>query len=292
MINLLNASTDKLQLVTGAAATLHVIASWVDLNADGTGDPSMGRTPTAISTATTTDIVATPAASKVRNVKEITVYNYHATLTCDVTPRYNANATTFDFPKFSLAPGESLEYIEGIGWFKLATGVTPVPANFSVAAQVLTAATLTQLVGSSIAIPSGKLRIGTILRWKFDITKTAAGTASSAYHVRIGTANSTADTAVLTFTKIAGTAVVDTANIEIEVIIRGPLSTLCIAAGRFTMMHNLAATGHSTLPGAALSVVSSGFDATIANLFASISATTGASDAITIQTVDAEAQNL
>lgn len=125
MINLLNSSTDKLQLVTGAAATLHVVASWVDLNADGSGDPTPGRTGTAISTATTTDIVATPAASKVRNVKEITIYNYHATQSCDVNARYNANATPFDLPKFNLAPGESLEYIEGIGWFEIAAPTLP-----------------------------------------------------------------------------------------------------------------------------------------------------------------------
>lgn len=162
----------------------------------------------------------------------------------------------------------------------------------STSSQSLSAATLTQLTGSSLAVPSGKLRIGTYFRWMFDITKTAAGTASSAYHVRIGTNNTTSDTAILTFTKPAGTGVADTGIIIITAIVRGPLSASCIMTGNFQLTHNLSSTGHATIPCVGINVVSSSFDATVANLFVSLSATTGASDAITIQCLTAEAYSL
>lgn len=290
------ASTDALQVVSNAAATLDILASWVDLKADGSGDPSIGRTVTAITTATTTSIVAAPAATWVRNVKEITIRNKHVTLATDVTVVIDISATDYELIKVNLAAGETLEYIEGIGWFEIAALISPVAPNFSVAAQTPAAATLTQLAGSSIAVPSGKLRIGTIFRWRFDIVKTAAGTATSAYHVRVGVNNTTADAAILTFTKPLGTAVADNGIIQIDAVIRGPLSSACIMAGIFEMRHNLISTGHNTTRAHATPeisvVVSSGFDATVAGLFVSLSCTTGASDAITIQVMIAEALNL
>ena len=296
MIILTNAGTDKLQLITNAATTLDVHASWVDLASNGSGDPTPGRTNTAITTAATTDVVATPASSTVRNLKELLVRNKHASQSGDVTVVFNQNATQFELHKVTLAPGEAFEYIEGIGWFKLGTSNIPVAPNCSVAAQTPSATVLTQLSGSSLAVPAGKLRIGTILRWRFDITKTGAGTATSAYHVRIGTGNNTSDAAILTFTKPAGTAVIDTGVIDITCVVRGPLSASCILAGIFDMRHNLVSTGHNATRATAtpeiIIAVSSGFDATVANLFASLSCTTGASDAITTQVMVAEALNL
>lgn len=164
--------------------------------------------------------------------------------------------------------------------------------NFSTASQTPTAATLTKLTGSTITIPTWKMSIGTMFRWTFDITKTAAGTATSAYHVRVGTANSTSDAAILTFTKPIGTAAIDTGLIEIVAIVRGPLSASCVMTGTFRMTHNLSATGHATIPAVAINVVSSTFDATVANLFVNLTCTTGASDAITTQLMMAEALNL
>lgn len=117
MLNLVNATVDKLRLVTSAAATIDVHASWADLN--GT-TVTPGRTNTAITTATTTDIVATPAASTIRNVKTLHIRNKHASLATDVTVTYDANATVFELYKVNLAAGEMLEYVEGIGFFKVA----------------------------------------------------------------------------------------------------------------------------------------------------------------------------
>jgi hypothetical protein len=138
---------------------------------------------------------------------------------------------------------------------------------------------------------TGKFKIGTILRWRFNLTKTAAGTASSTFDVRIGTAGTTADTAVLTFTKPAGTAAADEGEVQIWVVSRGPLTASGIFAGNFTLIHNLAATGHAVIPVVAVNAVSSAFDVTTANLIAGLSVTSGAADAITIQQLRAEIDN-
>ena len=66
MLNLASTS-DVLRVVTGAAADIDVHSSWVDLNGT-TVTPGRTNTP-AITTATTTTIVGSPAASTVRSVR-------------------------------------------------------------------------------------------------------------------------------------------------------------------------------------------------------------------------------
>ena len=164
--------------------------------------------------------------------------------------------------------------------------------NFSTSAQAPTAATLTYLTGSALAIPSGKMQIGSMFRWKFNMTKTAAGVAASTIDIRIGTNGTTADTARLTFTKPAGTAVVDEAWCEVVMTVRGPLSASGIVVGTFNMTHNLQITGHAIIPCVVATVVSSAFDVTIASLIVGLTITTGAADAITIQHVQSEVINV
>src|SRR5262245_21720512 len=286
---LLVSTSDKIQVITGQAITTDVHASYVDF--DGSASVTPGRKNTAITTATTTDVVAAPGSGVYRNVKTLLIRNKHATSSVDVTVQHTDGTTTAELHKVTLAPQQALEYVEDVGFFVV--GTTPISLlNYSTAAQTPTAATLTQLTGSDIRVPVTKLRIGTMFRWTFDITKTGAGTAASSYFVRIGTTNTTSDAAILTFTKPAGTGVIDTGLITIHAVIRGPLSASCIMAGTFQMTHNLSATGHAVIPVVVQNVVSSAFDATVAGLFVSLRCTTGASDAITTQSMLAQAIGL
>jgi hypothetical protein len=164
--------------------------------------------------------------------------------------------------------------------------------NFSTASQAPAAASRTYLTGSAITMPSGKIQIGTCFRWRMSVTKTAAGVAASTFDICFGTAGTTADTARVSFTKPAGTAVVDEGFIEIMATCRGPLSSACIVAGNFRMIHNLAATGHLVISAAVVTTISAGFDVTGATLIAGVCVTSGAADAITFQQVQAEAWNL
>jgi hypothetical protein len=164
--------------------------------------------------------------------------------------------------------------------------------NFSVAAQAPAAATRTYLTGSALAMPTTKGQIGSMFRWRWNMTKTAAGVAASTIDVCVGVNGTTADTARLSFTKPAGTAVIDEAWCEIMATLRGPLSAAGILAGQFMLKHNLAATGHAVIPIVTQNVISAGFDVTTAGLIVGVCLTSGAADAITIQLMQAEAINL
>lgn len=164
--------------------------------------------------------------------------------------------------------------------------------NQSTAAQSPTAATLTYLTGSNIAVPVGKLRIGTRFQWRLDMTKTGAGTAARTFHIRCGTLGTTADAAIITITSALGTAVIDQAFATLDLTIRGPLSASCLARAAWRMDHQLAATGFMTVKTEVVPVTSGTFDATTANLIVGLSVTTGASEVITFEQLAVEAKNL
>lgn len=164
-------------------------------------------------------------------------------------------------------------------------------SNQNSAAQSINATTA-YVAGSSLAVPSSKLRVGTRLRWRFGITKTAAGsTVGCAFLVKFGTAGTGADTTQLTFTLGTPTAAADTALVEIECVVRS-IGAAGVVVGVLEMAHNLAATGFSTLPTEALVVTSAGFDTTVADLIAGISITTTAASVWSVEMVSAEAINV
>lgn len=135
------------------------------------------------------------------------------------------------------------------------------------------------LSGSGIAIPPGLVRVGSTYRLRFDMTKTAAGTATPIIQVRFGTNGTTADSARLTFTFAAGTAAVDSGLVEILAHWRVAGSS-AILAGVCRITHALAATGLTSTGAsgtAMLTAVSSAFDATVANSIIGVSFNGGAS---------------
>ena len=162
--------------------------------------------------------------------------------------------------------------------------------NNSVTSQSPTAAARTYITGSAITFPAGTMQVGTMLRWTFNLTKTAAGTATSTFDIAFGTAGTTADTARVSFTKPAGTAVADEGLVQIICIIR-TIGAAGVAVGQFHMTHNLAATGHAVIPCVDVNTVSAGFDMTAVTT-AGVCVTSGASDAITVEAVIAEAFNV
>jgi hypothetical protein len=164
--------------------------------------------------------------------------------------------------------------------------------NASVTDQTISATTA-YVTNSNLAVPVGKLRIKTVLRWRIMVTKTAAGsTAGCAVLVKLGTLGTTGDATILTFTFGTPTGVVDAAVIDVEVIIRGPLSASCIATGVARLTHQLDATGFSTLHTEVKQVTSGTFDATTAALIAGLAITTTSLSVWTVTGVTAEAKYL
>jgi hypothetical protein len=103
----------------------------------------------------------------------------------------------------------------------------------------------TYLAGSTITAPAaGAWQVGTILKWQFDLVKTAAGVAALVITVRLGTLGTTGDAAIYTFTFGAGTAAVDTGIFDITVEFRSiGAGTAAVVAGKAECRHHLAATG-------------------------------------------------
>lgn len=110
---LLTSTSDKLRLTTGQARNVDVHASWLD-NAAGTVTP--GRTNSAITTATTTDIVAAPASSVQRNVKYLNIRNRDASNTIDLTVIHTDGTNAMELFKVTLNAQEELIFVEGLGW--------------------------------------------------------------------------------------------------------------------------------------------------------------------------------
>lgn len=88
--------------------------------------------------------------------------------------------------------------------------------NASTATQSPTAGTDTYLTGSLITIPvAGDWVVGETYHIVISVSKTAAGTTSATYSLRMGTAGTTADTAFFTSSFGAQTAVVDAGTVEL-----------------------------------------------------------------------------
>jgi len=277
---LLVATTDKLQLATSAAVAVDVHASFMD-HTLSTDNFEGGKQNTAIASIATTDIVAAPASGVTRNVKTLHIRNKDATTSVDVTVVYDQNATDFELHKVNLKAGESLEYIEGIGFFTLASATAPLTSNASTSDQVASAAD-TYITGSSLTVVN-RLKVGTMFFLDFTMTKTAAGTATPITSVRFGTAGTTADTARLTFTGDAQTAAADTGTIRIVLVVRGPIGASCVVHGNYIMQHELATTGFDNAEDNILQVTSAAFDVTVAGLIMGVSINPGASGVWTFQ---------
>lgn len=150
----------------------------------------------------------------------------------------------------------------------------------------------TYLTGSALVI-GGRLQAGTILQWRFTMTKTAAGTATPVFSVRFGTLGTTGDTARLTYTGVAQTAVsTDTGWVDIQVVVRSVSATGTVT-GAFIMQHFNTTTGLQNKAQAQIFSTTSGtFDNTSGSLIAGVSCNPGASGVWTFRHVSGMALNL
>ena len=147
---LLVSTSDKIQIVTGEAVTVDVHASYVDYSGSGV---TPGRANTAISAATTTDVVAAPGASTQRNVKALLIRNKHASSSVAVTVQHTDGTTTAELYKATLMPGETLQFLDGVGFFTV-SGSTPQQTFKALAGdQSNSTATPTEVTG--LTVPAG-----------------------------------------------------------------------------------------------------------------------------------------
>jgi len=103
----------SLELLTSAAISTDYVCSWAD-HTTTTFVP--GQSDGNIATATTTTIIAAPAANEQRQVKACTIWNRSTTTAQTITFKYDVNTTERFIYSATLQPGESTYYSETRGF--------------------------------------------------------------------------------------------------------------------------------------------------------------------------------
>jgi len=276
-------TTDKFQITTSSTSSVAVHATFADNNA-GTITP--GKQNTAISSAATTDVVAAPGASTYRTVQLLVAMNNGGAANT-LSFIFNANGTSYTIFTTTLNPGEAMQYVEGAGFSKYPSTLTPL-VNASTSDQS-PATSETYITGSNIAIPSNRpIQVGTSVEWEVIASKTAASTAAGVFTIKFGTNGSTADTSVLALTMGAQTAASDQGYFLIIANFRGPIGASCILRGSLAVQHLTGTTtGFVNVASPVYTGTSSGFNCTTANSIVGLSCTPGSSAVWTIQSVRA-----
>lgn len=170
--------------------------------------------------------------------------------------------------------------------------------NYAVSAQAPVASTETVVSGSQIVLPAGGLKVGTRLRWKLAVVKTAAGTGASTFKIKsntsivvaVGTTGGAATMASLVAP--TETAAIDEGVYVIEAVITAVSAAAGTLTAELALTHALSATGLANGTGAVVAVAATTIDTSNDVLSVGLSITTGASEALTIHYCTAEAEGL
>jgi hypothetical protein len=102
----LEGATDSLEVVTSAAGAVDYHATWANVTATALTTPGTGNG--SITTATTTTVIAAPAASNWRYLRSLRLYNASNTVANTVTVRVNRSGNARVLCRATLAARESL----------------------------------------------------------------------------------------------------------------------------------------------------------------------------------------
>ncbi len=239
----LEGSTDALEVVTSSTATLdyRVSASNVTATALTTPVTSTGT----ISSATTTTVLAAPAASNWRYVRLVTLSNVHASTSQDVTVQVDRSATDRRHCKVTLAAGERLEVLDGVctaydtqGRAKtsvqnagqVANTLNVVVLSTDQANSNAVANTIEDVTGLSFAVTSGET-----YWWRCTIAYTSAATTTGSRWTMSGPT-----TTLLNYTsKYTLTATTETTNYATAYAIPAASNATSLTAGNVAVIEGV-----------------------------------------------------
>jgi hypothetical protein len=144
--------------------------------------------------------------------------------------------------------------------------------------QSFTASSANLIQGTSIQIPTNGLYVGSRFRWNIGVRKTAAGVATWTLAVKFGTANTTADTAIASWTSGTNTALADSASfvLDLEILSIGSgTAATCKAYAQYVNAQGTTATGLGSLGPA--QTTATPFNSTLATPWLHVDITPGAS---------------
>ena len=167
--------------------------------------------------------------------------------------------------------------------------------NAAIAAQTVNAAD-TYLTNSDLLIPSWGIQAKGTFLFTISASKTGAGTATPIYNIRIGSGRTTSDTARLTLTGPAQTAIADIGTLYVLVTVRAAGGSAVLQGTAWWAHRGTAAntttsgTGFANDTTGHVEGTSASFDASAINgLYLGLSVNSGASGVWTVTQVIAEA---
>ena len=183
---ILTSTSDIIRVVTTGIPDIDIQAGWADIT---TTTFTPGRTNTKIATATTTTIVASPAASTQRQVKTLAIRNIHATDPNTITVQHYDGTTSVDVYKLTLLASESAEY-DGTKWVTYNASGIPTTAQSSGGLAVADIGSTAETVGGSVA--NGAAATASRSDHKHAITNPAIDTLAAATDITTLNASTTA----------------------------------------------------------------------------------------------------
>lgn len=115
---ILDTDLKSLEVVLGGAVLLEeldIVAAYVDIGSSSQGVNAVAANDLVTNGATPVEAIPAPDSTESRQVKSLTIYNADSQANT-VTVQYNNNATIRIIIVKALAPGETLQYTDGIGW--------------------------------------------------------------------------------------------------------------------------------------------------------------------------------
>lgn len=214
------------------------------------------------------------------------VNNAGALLTTQAGPTY--------WLDYQLGNGEPIPTVEGNTFFQWSpnggVGLPLAPAPTAVVSQTLTAATLTLLTGSLIAIPPQGFQVGQVFRWTVRATKSAAGAAiPGTFFVMINTTGTTGGggTVATMATTSVGTAVADTGTFIVDMTVRS-LGGAASGVAHLFATHGLQTTGWMAVQMQEIDATMATWNSATAQQFILLAMTSGATVVPTITQCYAE----
>jgi hypothetical protein len=259
---------------------------------DGT-NVTPGRKNTAITTATTTDVVLAPATSVFRNVKSLTVANKDV-ISCTCTVKHTDGTTTPTLFYGNARPRRH-DRVRRRRGIRRPAGLRDDPApELLERRSVPDGRDATYLTGSLITLPRTP-QVGSIYRWKVTSRSRPQAPARARSTSASAPTERTADTARCSTGALdTETAIADEMVAEILATVRGPIGASCIVQSSWTFDDNLTTTGFSNTArkSQVKAVQSAAFDITPTGTKVGLTITSGAADVVTIRQVIAEGFNL
>src|SRR6185312_10066485 len=181
---LLTSTSDLVQIITGSAGTISVHASFMDNNS-GTITPGRSNH-VAISTATTTTVVAAPGSSVQRNVKLLTIANTHASVSNAIQVQHTDGTTAETLWDGTLLAGENVIMDETGDWTKYSANGLPqtVGVPLTTKGDVLVYdTTVNRLgIGSDMQVLTASASATAGLKWAYpQLTNRSTSTVSAGY---------------------------------------------------------------------------------------------------------------